>query len=224
MDYLTFTHKINKTSFTCGLDDPFKAKDFKHFITYPYPVNYIYNSRGFRDVEWPDSFDNTIWCIGDSFTTGIGSPVAHTWPFILQHTTGKRCINLGIEGAANKLISNVANQVLTNFKPDYVVVMWSYFHRRYADPWKFLYYEEQSVRADDCNDFLFNYHFINNLSNNIFNILIPRETIELPLDFQLLRNYPVLDLARDSHHFDYLTSEYIVAKIVEYFKLPLANA
>ena len=66
----------------------------KYFKNYPYPIEYVYNSRGFRDAEWPESVDelrNAIWCIGDSFTVGLGSPLAHTWPYLLQQIWPSMC-------------------------------------------------------------------------------------------------------------------------------------
>ncbi len=79
----------------------------KEFLDYPYPISYSYNSHGFRDDEWPDDLSNVIWCIGDSFTTGVGVPFDHRWPNILQSKINKRCINLGIDGASNELIRNI---------------------------------------------------------------------------------------------------------------------
>ena len=54
--------------------------DRKHFDTYPYTIEYRYNSRGFRDNEWPDTIEelkNCIWCFGERC---YWREVASVWP------------------------------------------------------------------------------------------------------------------------------------------------
>lgn len=112
-----------------GLDCYKECLNKKHFETFPYPVSYQYNSRGFRDCEWPDCFDTVIWCIGDSFTVGLGSPWEHTWPRLLQHRTNRRTINVSMDAASNHWISRMALAILNQFPRANVVVHWSYQHR-----------------------------------------------------------------------------------------------
>ena len=38
-----------------GLDSYAACLDKKHFKSYPHKVEYRYNSRGFRDTEWPET-------------------------------------------------------------------------------------------------------------------------------------------------------------------------
>jgi hypothetical protein len=40
-----------------GMDDPNFCLDPKHFKRYPYSVQYNFNSRGYRDAEWPQSLE-----------------------------------------------------------------------------------------------------------------------------------------------------------------------
>jgi len=105
----------------------------KYFKNYPYPIEYVYNSRGFRDAEWPESVDelrNAIWCIGDSFTVGLGSPLAHTWPYLLQQQSGRRCINVSMDGASNEWIVRKTQRLIEEINPTAIVIMWSYTNRR----------------------------------------------------------------------------------------------
>ena len=70
-----------------GIDSHNFCKDPLHFKSYPYKIEYVYNSRGYRDQEWPESpeqLKNSIWCLGDSFTVGLGSAVSRTWPHVLE--------------------------------------------------------------------------------------------------------------------------------------------
>jgi len=122
----------NEVCSESGIDSFNYCQDQLHFKNYPYVVSYHYNSRGFRDQEWPDNLSelaNSIWCFGDSFTVGLGSPLEHTWPNILQSRTGTRCINVSMDGASNKWIARKILEVLNVVKPKLIVVQWSFMHR-----------------------------------------------------------------------------------------------
>lgn len=115
-----------------GIDSLKDCLDKNYFKSYPYTVEYNYNSRGFRDTEWPSNFaelKNSIWCVGDSFTVGLGSPIEHTWPYILQKQTNTRTINVSMDGASNYWISRKALQIIKEIDPLAVVVHWSYLFR-----------------------------------------------------------------------------------------------
>jgi hypothetical protein len=124
--------RVNQHWYYSGIDSIEYCLDKRHFLACKNKVEYKYNSRGFRDAEWPDNFDNVIWCIGDSFTVGIGSPREHTWPYLLQQASGQRTINISIDGVSNNWISRTASNVLTVFPGATIVTHWSYLHRREA--------------------------------------------------------------------------------------------
>jgi len=124
--------RINQRWNYSGLDTVENCKDLEHFKNYPYTVNYEYNSRGFRDKEWPDSVDqlsDSIWCVGDSFTVGIGSPIEYTWVSILQNLCNRRGINISLDGASNFWIARRAIEILQTIKPKFMVIHWSYISR-----------------------------------------------------------------------------------------------
>lgn len=107
--------------------------DRRWFWQYPYSIDYCYNSRGFRDTEWPGSIQelkSCIWCLGDSFTLGIGQPWSHTWPQRLQHKTKKRIINVSLDGASNDWLCRTARQIYDVVQPDMMIIMWSFDSRR----------------------------------------------------------------------------------------------
>ena len=226
MDYLNFNFRSYMEGPESGMDNLHTYKDHPDpvidssvpFITYPYPVYYKYNSRGFRGPEWPKDLSDVIWCLGDSFTEGIGVPFEHTWPSILQTKTKKHCINLGINGSANRLILNIAKQVISKYNPKYMVIMWSHQNSRYEDPWTFIDFDPTANDYDDMKEFLSCYKEVNNLCSNIYNTIIPIIDISdyKNLD-KLLYTHTMLDVARDSWHFDYLTAEPIVESIISHF-------
>ena len=64
---------INQTVDYLGCDNPDSPglkqiynNDLTDYFNYPYKVNYKFNSRGFRDNEWPNNLNDRVWCIGDS--------------------------------------------------------------------------------------------------------------------------------------------------------------
>ena len=115
-----------------GVDSLEHCRDQNHFKNYPYDVTDQYNSRGFRDTEWPKDLQGlkqAIWCIGDSFTVGLGSPLEHTWPWLLQQQTGIRTINVSMDGASNHWIARKANQIIDKISPTTIIIHWSYIWR-----------------------------------------------------------------------------------------------
>ena len=116
-----------------GIDSPKECIDKKHFSTYPHPILYQYNNRGYRDQDWPESIDelrDAIWCVGDSFTVGLGCPIEHTWPYILQQQTQTRTINVSLDGASNDWIARKAQTIINTLGPKVMVIHWSYISRR----------------------------------------------------------------------------------------------
>lgn len=113
-----------------GMDSEEFCQNPQLFLQYPHQVEYTYNSRGFRDEEWPNDLTQAIWCFGDSFTVGIGSPQQHAWPVVLQRKTHTRCINVSLDGASNQWIARKIVALSHSLVPRRVVVHWSYIHRR----------------------------------------------------------------------------------------------
>lgn len=142
-DFILKSRKNKQFEYT-GIDSPDNCLNKDHFNTYPHKISYQYNSRGFRDDEWPETIEELrecIWCFGDSFTVGIGSPLEHTWVRILQERTGKRCINISLDGASNNWISRKILRVIEEINPDNIVVQWSFAHRDESN--------DESLRDED---------------------------------------------------------------------------
>lgn len=113
-----------------GMDSLESCFDKNHFKSYPHQVEYHYNSRGFRDAEWPENLQDSTWCVGDSFTVGLGSPIEHIWPRILQNCTGQRTINVSMDGASNNWISRRSIDIIQLVNPVTLIIQWSYIERR----------------------------------------------------------------------------------------------
>lgn len=127
--------RVNETCNSSGMDSRQECLDKKYFDNYPNQVIYQYNSRGFRDAEWPELTDliDSIWCIGDSFTIGLGSPINHTWPAILKSASKKNTINISMNGASNDWITRKTLRIMDEISPKNIVIQWSFFSRVESD-------------------------------------------------------------------------------------------
>ncbi len=132
LPHLTVPDRINSKLTYCGTDSLEYCFNKKHFKSYPFSVDYVYNSRGFRDNEWPDTttqLKNAIWCVGDSATVGIGNPLEHTWPHMLQQRINCRTINISAEGVSNNWIARNTVQIIKTINPGTIIIHWSFIHR-----------------------------------------------------------------------------------------------
>ena len=157
-------------------DTPADCCSHIHFKNYPHDVNYKFNSRGFRDQEWPDDLENAIWCLGDSATVGIGAPIEHTWPSQLSKITGIPTINLGIKAIDNYTISTMAREILVNVQPKNMLILWSYIERR---PWDNVHnviidHSRQQVVVDDYSE---HYDFFKKCILNITEVNIKTNVV-----------------------------------------------
>ena len=205
---------------TSGMDCLEKCFNKEHFRNYPKKITYRYNSRGFRDSEWPTDLSNVIWCVGDSFTVGIGQPYEEIWPQLLENKTGKRCINIGEDGCSNDTMALRAQEICKLYRPKLIVVMWSYFSRRRTND-KNVHFDNDDFGAkQDVTNFVKNFKIVDNLPINVVHLVVPDAFIGGEKSNCLfekfdIRNFPRLDRARDHHHFDIKTSELVCDLIME---------
>lgn len=276
--------RVNQHWQYSGIDSLDFCNDKQHFKQYPYDISYHYNSRGYRDQEWPatvEELKKCIWCVGDSFTVGLGSPVEHTWPGLLQKQTGQRIINVSMDGASNNWIARQVNMIQDEIEPENIVIMWSYLHRRESNDCTKSDEERRIQNDKDLNNHgdLLNFQhckdLVKNHSNNPVQLSIPdytginpTETLDsidqswqnirgkdwpynVPRSMQKLLSLPEyiqvelkehfktwneietslrlqsllsilendiikvdrIDIARDGHHFDLLTAQWVVDQI-----------
>ena len=197
---------------TSGIDCLEDCADKEHYLSYPKDITYRYNSRGFRDHEWPTDLSNVIWCVGDSSTVGLGQPFGEIWSQLLQEKTGKRCLNLGEAGCSNDTMALRIQEIVKSYNAKTIVVMWSYFSRRRINNINVQYDAKDFGEAKDFDNFIKNYEMVNALPTRIINLVVPRGLDNLDMIAQLKQRYPdllfvkQLDYARDGHHFDIKTS------------------
>jgi hypothetical protein len=213
-----------------GIDSYDQCLDKEHFKNYPYPVFYFFNKRGFRDDEWLEDMSNKIWCIGDSFTVGLGLQFEHIWPKLIPNS-----INISLNGASNDWIARQAVAILEKFKPSALLIQWSYLHRRESkdsskdDVMRMMHYDEND--PDDIANFEKNVNLLipylkkipvimsfipkfhnleseNDQDISIYNFLGKEKISFFPA-------FEPVDLARDSHHYGKKTAELYAEEYVQ---------
>lgn len=121
-----------------GTDDPenpYTIKtfnfDMKPFYEYPHEVKYVFNSRGYRDEEWPedDKLKDAIWCLGDSSCMGSAIPYESSWSRLLQKETGVRCINIAHPGNGYDQNVSQALRIFKELEPKVLIISWTWIHR-----------------------------------------------------------------------------------------------
>lgn len=232
-------NKNLKTEFS-GMDSIELCNNKDHFKSYNKKITYEYNSKGFRDKEWPTDLKNKIWCLGDSFTVGLGQPLEETWPSLLEAKLNQRCLNVGEDGCSNDLLSLRAKYIIENYQPTIVIIMWSYFWRRFINGAN-IHYDpiQKELPKDDVNNFLKNFYSVNNSFSKIINLVIPdcfvesskesifrkknKKNIHKILSYadstfsSKIIEVEQVDYARDGNHFDILTCQNIVKQILKNF-------
>jgi len=205
-----------------GIDSYEQCLDKELFKNYPYPVFYFFNKRGFRDDEWSEDLTDKIWCIGDSFTVGLGLQFEHIWPKLIPNS-----INISLNGASNDWIAKQAVYILEELKPRAVLIQWSYLHRRESkdeskdDIMRMMHYDEND--PDDIENFKKNFRSIKKYFGvvPIIESFIPKfHSLESDNDqdisiYNFLNEenadfFPEIiptDLARDGHHYGKETSQ-----------------
>jgi hypothetical protein len=91
------------------------------------PIDYKYNSHGFRTAEFDQPFD--VVCFGCSFTMGTGVHSQNTWPEQLSAITGLTTANLGHAGSSNDTAVRFALHYLPLLRPRYAVWLQTDMHR-----------------------------------------------------------------------------------------------
>ena len=211
---------------TSGLDHLQKCLNKEHFLNYPKKITYQYNSRGFRDAEWPIDLSDVIWCVGDSFTVGIGQPYEETWPQLLEKRTGRRCLNTGEDGCSNDTIALRAQEICKLYKPKLIVVLWSYFSRRRINDKNVQFDRNDFGIESDIKNFHKNFNLCKKLNVNLINFTIPYAFDDikyLEKKYPELKSIRQLDYARDHNHFDIKTSTGICDLIVKKLTFYLNN-
>lgn len=194
----------------------------QQFLEYPDKITYKFNSRGFRDDEWPnelESLKQCNFCIGDSNVIGVGLPREHTYINIVNQYSKNKFINCGKSSAYNyhwNLLNSL--EIIKVINPKYLIIHWSPFYKtswgRTAFRDLFFGNRKDMNKFIECIDqielykgntqviHVFNplyhdfYNFFNRIDTNINHVIFEKK-----------------DLARDGVHYGKLTHADLAEKI-----------
>lgn len=87
---------------------------------------YRFNNYGFRSNEdyHLDNEPNEAWCFGCSHTEGLGLPLQHTWPYLLQKEISMKVKNFGVAGSGSETALRLIRNWVENstYKPEHVYI------------------------------------------------------------------------------------------------------
>jgi hypothetical protein len=226
LDEIVLTYTVDEFTTTLGIDSIEHCQDKEHYSSSTKLIVYKFNSLGYRDEEWPDDISDCVWCIGDSFTLGIGQAFEETWHQQVQAKLNTRVINISMNGASNTWIARRAKFILETFNPKAILVQWSYVHRR-EDP-DITKPDELRALNFDPNDFSDFENLIANImlvelnkqNTKIVHSFIPKffdsnvDSEKAVLLYRTLAEQNIVyfeppeqvDLARDGYHYDAITA------------------
>ena len=195
---------INKKMQSYGLDtliDIERRNKLDIFENYPYKVDYQFNSRGFRDREWPANLQDSLWVIGDSHVLGLGVPERLLFTRLLEEITGKKVINLGSYSAFNIWISLSCESILNEIQPKNLIVAWTHLSKRIRPDEPFSYSKDNLTHFHKCVNMIIraskNCNVIQMCSPNI----LEKDDINYFLKYKkFIGLVDQIDYARDGFH------------------------
>lgn len=113
-----------------GMDTYEKCRNKPGFVNFPHQISYKFNELGYRERPLTEYQKNSIICIGDSFTVGLGLPVEMTYPYRLEKLLNYPVLNFSLDGASNQWIKRKLEIILKYFTPPAIVVHYTFTHRR----------------------------------------------------------------------------------------------
>lgn len=183
------------------------------------PVEYKYNSLGFRCDDHKELTNDYILFSGCSLTEGSALPIEHTYPYLISKALNKTYYNLALAGTGPWVLQHnmmLFMSLMKDKKPDIVVIQWPDFSRctffsdngqpalfngsSYKDPVYKVLLESEFI--ENTNQF-YRYGLIKFLQNLGIKKII--EIYQQPLSVDLgtsvtQMNLPPIDYARDLSH------------------------
>lgn len=100
---------------------------------YNNPIEYKFNSYGFRCDNFDELSEDYLLFTGCSLTEGIGLHVEHTYPYIVSRKLNKTYFNLALGGSGPDIVKHNLIMFLSHLEkdklPKYVIIQWPDFNR-----------------------------------------------------------------------------------------------
>lgn len=195
--------------------------DIEAFNNYP-KFDYKFNSRGFRDEEWPEDISNVLWLVGDSGSMGVGVAYEDTFPVLLEKALDVRVIKAcKINGNNYFDVFMYAKEVLTTIKPKVLIVQWSFLWRNHIP-------KDPSIKTSNKMDVAATLSYIKNLekisgNTKLVHLICPmihcfgdfiKHLEKLNLNVVYFED---IDLGRDNLHIGIESHKLLSKAIVDFF-------
>lgn len=201
--------------------DSFGHDSFKHcfdrdlFQSFG-PVFYQFNEIGYRTKPIAQFTGHEIVTIGDSFTLGLGVNADDRWSDQLELCTGLPVLNFGLNGASNDWIARRVQSLLSWFSPAFLIIHWSFSHRREAVQPEWFDDERTECEPgytsqENFRNWLCNFQSIN--YQKVLHTAIPNwhDNFEYNL-WPVVPPMAMIDLARDGFHYGHVTHRSLAEK------------
>lgn len=199
-----------------GMDSIEHCFDKSHF-TSSEPVTYQFNEIGYRTKSVNAINGREALVIGDSFSLGLGVNEQSRWSDQLSDIIGYPVLNFCLNGASNDWIARRALDLLSWFDPPFVVIHWTFTHRREIDrpDW----YDDERTECEpkyldqeNLHNWMKNFTKIKH--ERVIHSAIPNWHIDFDYDaWPVLPAVSPVDLARDGFHYGPKTHRTIAEKI-----------
>jgi hypothetical protein len=126
---IAIPYYANLQADSLGMDSRELCRQPLLFDQYP-PVQYQFNSLGYRTHPVDHWQNNAILILGDSFTLGLGSNIEERYTDIIEQQLSHQVLNFSLNGASNDWISRKLSQLLPRFRPRAIVIHYTFTHRR----------------------------------------------------------------------------------------------
>jgi|688.fasta_scaffold670782_1 hypothetical protein len=189
-----------------------KHNRIEHYNNYYHKIHYIFNERGFRDRNWPRDLQDSVWCVGDSHTLGIGVRQEEIYPNVLENISSKSVINVSFYAANNIWISCAAVEILQQIKPKNLVIGWTHFDKIIFPDEPVTNKLENLIFFKKCVDRVLKA----NQNTNIIHFIIPNATLHTinKSDYKnFLGMIELLDYGRDQYHIGIKTHTWLAEEI-----------
>lgn len=214
---LFIEYRSNKQLNFCGWDNPKHCKSFSNF---KHQFTYNFNSRGYRDEEWPEDLSDCIFVVGASSVQGSGLPVELSFPKVLEQLSNRRVITVSLYSASNDWTLRMIKYIQKEINPKWIVAHWAQLHRRESNDTSLSDAKRRIENSNESSndDFI---HFANTIEyikkqDNVINVLLPiihNANLVPFLHCNFIPEIEIIDKARDDIHYGIKTSMNIAKSI-----------
>lgn len=189
-----------------------KRNRIQHFDKFADDITYDFNERGFRDQSWPTNLQDSIWCVGDGHTIGMGVKSEDMYCNILENKVNQNVINVSFYAANNIWLSCAAVDILTQVNPKTLIIGWTHFDKVIAPDEETTDNIGSYIYFKKCVDRVYKA----NTRTNIIHFVVPNSTKHV-ISKNLYKNFfgiiDCLDTGRDGFHIGSNTHRFLAKSI-----------